>query len=120
MSDGLLTNILIATSLTLVLLGAAAVVFTRNPSKQAVVLSAYGILLTLLFVTLQAPDVALSQVAIGTAVVPLIVVLSIRKVASIRSDAGPSRAAEAERSRTAGGEDGHAGNTADSPAEGSR
>ncbi|GAA4036523.1 hypothetical protein GCM10023063_21720 [Arthrobacter methylotrophus] len=86
MNEGILSNVLIAVSLTLVLAGAAAVVFTRHPSKQAVVLSYYGLLLTILFVVLQAPDVALSQVAIGTAVVPLIVVLSIRKVSAIRAD----------------------------------
>ncbi|WP_138445060.1 Na(+)/H(+) antiporter subunit B [Sinomonas susongensis] len=87
MNSDFLTNALIAVSLTIVLIGAAVVVFTRAPSKQAVVLSVYGILLSIFFVTLQAPDVALSQVAIGTAVVPLIVVLSIRKIASIRSEA---------------------------------
>ena len=86
MNEGVLSNLLIAVSLTLVLVGAAAVVFTRRPSKQAVVLSCYGLLLTILFVVLQAPDVALSQVAIGTAVVPLIVVLAIRKVSVIRAE----------------------------------
>ncbi|HLQ84769.1 MAG TPA: hydrogenase subunit MbhD domain-containing protein [Salinisphaeraceae bacterium] len=59
--------------------GAAAVVFTREPLRQAVTLSAYGLVLSLLFVVLQAPDVALSQLAVGTAVVPLIVVLAIAK-----------------------------------------
>jgi uncharacterized MnhB-related membrane protein len=34
----------------------------------------------LLFVLLSAPDVALSQIVIGTAVVPLMVMLSIRKI----------------------------------------
>lgn len=100
MSSDFLTNALIAVSLTLVLVGAAVVVFTRQPSKQAVVLSVYGILLSIFFVTLQAPDVALSQVAIGTAVVPLIVVLSIRKIASIRGEAkseAPSRRHEGEQ-----------------------
>lgn len=88
MKEGTLENILIFLSLTLVLVGAAAVVFTRRPSKQAVVLSCYGVLLTILFLTLEAPDVALSQVAIGTAVVPLIVVLTIRKISSIQHDRG--------------------------------
>lgn len=86
MNQDLLSNILIAVSLTLVLVGAATVVLTRGPSKQAVVLSCYGLLLTIMFVVLQAPDVALSQVAIGTAVVPLIVVLSIRKISVIRAE----------------------------------
>lgn len=86
MKESVLGNILIVLSLTLVLAGAVGVVFTRRPSKQAVVLSCYGVLLTILFLTLQAPDVALSQVAVGTAVVPLIVVLTIRKISSIRRE----------------------------------
>ncbi|MDQ4492274.1 DUF4040 domain-containing protein [Sinomonas sp. ASV486] len=95
MSEGILTDVLIAVSLTLVLAGAAIVVFVRRPARQAVALSAYGVLLTVLFLVLQAPDVALSQVAVGSAVVPLIVVLAIRKVESIRANA-ESRDAERE------------------------
>lgn len=64
----------------LVATAATVVVCTRDPSRQAVVLSVYGVLLALLFVLLQAPDVALSQVAVGTAVVPLMVLLAVRKV----------------------------------------
>jgi energy-converting hydrogenase B subunit D len=64
----------------LVAAGATVVVLTREPGRQAVTLSVYGVLLTLLFVLLQAPDVALSQVAVGSAVVPLMVLLAVRKV----------------------------------------
>lgn len=67
-------------SLTLVLLAAAAVVFTEDPRRQALTLSVLGVLLTVFFVVVQAPDVALSQLAVGTAVVPLMVMLSIRKI----------------------------------------
>jgi energy-converting hydrogenase B subunit D len=59
---------------------ATAVVLTRDPSRQAIVLSAYGLALAVLFVVLQAPDVALSQTAIGTVVVPLIVMLAVHAV----------------------------------------
>jgi energy-converting hydrogenase B subunit D len=71
---------LVAIALTLVLLGGGAVVFTRDVQRQAVTLSVYGLLMTLLFVLLAAPDVALSQVVVGTAVVPLMVLLTIRKI----------------------------------------
>jgi uncharacterized MnhB-related membrane protein len=64
----------------LVAVGGTVVVCTQDPARQAVTLSVYGILLTLLFMLLQAPDVALSQVAVGTAVVPLMVLLAVRKV----------------------------------------
>ena len=70
---------LIVVTLILVAVGATAVVVTRDPARQAVSLSAYGLALTLFFVVLQAPDVALSQLAVGTAVVPLMLVLAIAK-----------------------------------------
>lgn len=97
MSDSLLTDLVLAVSLTLVLAAAVAVVLTRRPSRQAVTLSAYGLVLALMFMVLQAPDVALSQVAIGTAVVPLIVVLAIRKVESVRSEQAESRRGQDEQ-----------------------
>lgn len=70
--------------LLLVLLLAAAVsgtavALTREPTRQALVLSAYGLVLGLLMVALQAPDVAMAQLAVGTAVVPLLVVLTVAK-----------------------------------------
>ena len=73
-------TVLIGIALTLVLLGGAAVVFTPDVQRQAVTLSLYGLLMTLLFVLLSAPDVALSQVVVGTAIVPLMVMLTIRKI----------------------------------------
>jgi uncharacterized MnhB-related membrane protein len=77
----------IAVALTLVLAGAALVVFTRQTDRQAVLLGVYGLLLTFLFMALMAPDVALSQLAVGSAVVPLIVMLAIRKIEAIRRSA---------------------------------
>ena len=71
---------LIAIALTLVLLGGVAVVFTDDPQRQAVTVSVYGLLMTVLFFLLSAPDVALSQVVVGTAIVPLMVLLTIRKI----------------------------------------
>jgi uncharacterized MnhB-related membrane protein len=73
-------TVLIGIALTLVLLGGAAVVLTRDVERQAVTLAIYGALMTLLFFLLAAPDVALSQVVVGTAVVPLLVLLTIRKI----------------------------------------
>lgn len=73
-------NPLLLVAFLLVAAGATVVVLTRDPARQAVLLSVYGLLLTLLFVLLQAPDVALSQVAVGSAVVPLMVLLTVRKI----------------------------------------
>lgn len=80
MSDpfsGALADALILTALALTVLMATAVVLTRNPARQAIVLSGYGMVLGVLFLVLQAPDVAMSQIGVGTVVVPLIVVLAL-------------------------------------------
>lgn len=71
---------LIAVTLTLVAAAGAAVVFTGEPARQAVTLSVFGLLLSVLFVLLGSPDVALSQLAIGSAVLPLMVLLTIHKI----------------------------------------
>jgi uncharacterized MnhB-related membrane protein len=77
-------ELLVYVTLALVAVGATMVVRTQEPSAQAVVLGGYGLLLSLLFVLFQAPDVALSQIAVGTAVVPLMVLLSVRAIARHR------------------------------------
>jgi len=75
-----MTTLVIVLALTFVLLGGAAVVLTADPARQALTLSVYGLALVVLFLALQAPDVALSQLAVGTAVVPLMVMLAVSKM----------------------------------------
>jgi energy-converting hydrogenase B subunit D len=74
-ADVLIGVLLLATGGT-----ATAVALTREPTRQALVLSAYGLVLGVLMVALQAPDVALAQIGVDTAVVPLLVVLTVAKV----------------------------------------
>ncbi len=69
-----------AVALTLVLLTAAAVVFTTDPLRQAVVNGLFGLLLVVLFVTLAAPDVAISQLVVSTVAYPLVLLAAIYKV----------------------------------------
>jgi uncharacterized MnhB-related membrane protein len=71
---------LVAIALTLVAVAAVVVVLTDDPARQAVLLSVFGLLLAVLCLTLAAPDVALSEIGVGTAIVPLMVMLAIRKV----------------------------------------
>jgi energy-converting hydrogenase B subunit D len=75
-----MTDTVTVTALLLTAFMATAVVLTRDPARQAIVLSAYGIMLAILFVVLQAPDVAMSQTGVGTVIVPLIVMLAIRAI----------------------------------------
>jgi energy-converting hydrogenase B subunit D len=69
----------LAVSLLLVAGTGTAVVLTRDPARQAITLSALGLALTVFFLVYQAPDVALSQLAVGTVVVPLMIALTVAK-----------------------------------------
>lgn len=75
-----MTDVLIAAALVLVAVTATAAVLNREPLRQALVLSFLGLALALLFAFVQAPDVSLSQLAVGSAVTPLMIVLTVRKV----------------------------------------
>ncbi|HET7070778.1 MAG TPA: DUF4040 domain-containing protein [Nocardioides sp.] len=79
---------LVAVALTVVALAGTAVVLSDEPQRQAVTLSIFGTTLVVLFVVLQAPDVALSELGVGTAVVPLMVMLSIRTMRKDRAQHG--------------------------------
>lgn len=75
-----MTDVLIVVALVLVAASATAAVANRDPARQAFVLSFLGLSLALLFTFVQAPDVALSQVAVGVALTPLMILLAVRKV----------------------------------------
>jgi energy-converting hydrogenase B subunit D len=74
-----MTTLFIAVALVFVAVCGTVVAMTSDPGQQAVSLSVFGLLLALLLFVLQAPDVALSQIAVGTALVPLMVMLTVRK-----------------------------------------
>ena len=73
-------NALLALLLTLVAASATAAVLVREPVRQAILVGILGLLLALLFFAVQAPDVALSELVVGAAAVPIMLLLAIAKV----------------------------------------
>jgi uncharacterized MnhB-related membrane protein len=69
-----------ATALALVALGGTGVVITREPLRQAMVAGVFGILLAVLFFLFQAPDVALSQIGVGSVALPLMILLALSRI----------------------------------------
>ena len=65
--------------LVLAALLATAVVLTRNTLRQIVVNGVYGLVLVIVFLVLQAPDVALSMLVVSTVAYPLIVLAAISR-----------------------------------------
>lgn len=64
----------------LVAAGGTAVVLTRDPRRQAMMLGLFGMGLTLLFLVLQAPDVALAEATVGAAALPLMILVVLANV----------------------------------------
>jgi energy-converting hydrogenase B subunit D len=69
-----------AVALVVVAVGGTAVVLTRDPARQALVSSVFGLTLAILFLAFQAPDVALSQIVVGGIALPAMIMLALRKV----------------------------------------
>jgi len=69
-----------AVTLVVVALGGTAVVFARDPARQALVASVFGVSLAVLFLAFQAPDVALSQIVVGAIALPAMIIFALRKI----------------------------------------
>ena len=73
-------NVLIAVALVLVAAVGSLVVVIQDPLRQALTVSLFGILLGILFFSVQAPDVALSEVVVGAVALPLMILLALANV----------------------------------------
>lgn len=71
---------LMVVSMLLVAVTATAVVLTRDPLRQSLVASVFALSLAILFALLQAPDVAMSEVVVGTVFIPGMVLFTLSKV----------------------------------------
>jgi len=80
---------LIAALLLLLAGTGTGVVLTRNPRRQVLALSANGLVLAVLFMALQAPDVAFAEITVGAAAVPLLFLVVLASVKMDRSPRAP-------------------------------
>lgn len=88
---------LIVVALLVVAFAGTMTALAPSPEKQAATLAVFGATLVVLFVILQAPDVALSELGIGTAITPLMVMLAIRTMRKDRAGAKPPRSDQEDR-----------------------
>ena len=73
-------NVLLGTVLTLVAAVGTVVVVLRDPLRQALAVSLFGILLGIYFFSVQAIDVALSEIVVGAVALPLMILLALAKI----------------------------------------
>jgi energy-converting hydrogenase B subunit D len=72
--------------LSALLLSAALVVWARGVTNAIVASAVTGTCLTLLFFHLQAPDVAMSEAAVGAVAVPMVLLISLAKIRGLLDD----------------------------------
>ncbi|HST74096.1 MAG TPA: hydrogenase subunit MbhD domain-containing protein [Acetobacteraceae bacterium] len=76
---------LLAMLFVLVAASGTGVVLSRTPRRQVLAMAVNGLVLALLFMALQAPDVAFSELVVGAAALPLLFLVVL---ASIKMDRG--------------------------------
>lgn len=74
------------TALIAVVVAGTAVVVTPEALRQAMVLGIFGLTLSILFFTFQAPDVALSEIVVSGVGLPLIILAALRKIRAQERD----------------------------------
>ena len=73
-------TVLHVVALAVVAVGGTTVVLVRDPVRQALAASVFGLALALLFFAFQAPDVAISQIVVATVAVPVMILLALTKL----------------------------------------
>lgn len=72
------------------IVSAILVVRVKRVIDAVIAFASVGTFLTILFLQMQAPDVALSEAAVGAVAVPLVILISLAKIRSLLDD--PSEA----------------------------
>ena len=75
-----MSPLLQAVALVLVAVAATIVVLVRSPLKQAIAVAYFGLQLAVVFFTFQAPDVALSAIAVSAVGLPMMILLALARI----------------------------------------
>lgn len=70
-------TILLPILLILVAAAGTGVVLSREPRRQVLAIAVNGFVLAILFMALQAPDVAFAEIAVGSAATPLLFLVAL-------------------------------------------
>lgn len=85
----------------LLVLMAIAAVFSRSLASSIILLSALSLFASLLFVLVAAPDVAITEAAIGSALTTVVFVLALHRVRASETDQDTAARHPADRSSIA-------------------
>ena len=78
-------SVLLVVLFLLIAVTGTGVVLTRDPRRQVLAIAANGLVLALLFMALQAPDVAYSELAVGTVATPFLFLAVLAAIRAART-----------------------------------
>jgi uncharacterized MnhB-related membrane protein len=89
-------NALLVVELTLLGASGLITVLIREPARQVLSVGVFGLLLGLVFFTVQAPDVALSEIVVGSVAIPAMLFLAMAKIGAQEAEARDEDSGEGE------------------------
>lgn len=81
-------SVLLGALFLLTAVSGTGVALSRTPRQQVLAMAVNGMVLALLFMALQAPDVAFAEVAVGTVALPLLFLVVLASTKMDRSPPG--------------------------------
>jgi uncharacterized MnhB-related membrane protein len=79
-------SLLLSAMFGLIALTGLLIVMTRDPKRQVFVIAAHGLVLSVLFFCLGAPDVGYSEIGVGTVLVPLFFLIALATLETDRPE----------------------------------
>ena len=72
--------------LTFLIVCAVSVSVTRNPLSSIVIYMSFSLIMSVIWLTLQAPDLAITEAAVGAGVTSLLFFATLKKIHAIRAE----------------------------------
>jgi len=83
-------ELVITILLCILILNAVMVVFTRNLLAACIIFMAQSLVMVLVWILLQSPDLAITEAAVGAGVSSLLFFLALKKIHAIEAGKGDS------------------------------
>lgn len=79
-------NVFILMILSFLVVCAVATAFTKSLLASVVIYMAYSVLMCIIWMVLQSPDLAVTEAAVGAGVTSLLFFITLKKIHAIRGD----------------------------------
>lgn len=76
------------TLIVIMIIGAVAAAYTKNILSSIIIFMVYSLMMALLWEELNAPDLAITEAAVGAGITTILFVLTIRKMKMIQKEKG--------------------------------